>query len=136
MFKNITVPIDGSKYSYIAVDYAIELALKFDSNLNFVHVLNEFSYNNYDNEENNGNEILKKASDKALSLNINVRDHLITGDPLRDMKTIIDKTSADLVVLHSYGNDFVDKNQIGSISTRILNTVNVPILLIKGDEII
>lgn len=134
MFKNIVVPVDGSSYSDEAVDLAIEIASKFNSKILAVHVLSEFSSNSYDNEEDYGDEILGNVSKKANEKGIEVIEHLITGDPLRDMETIIRKTNADLVVIHSFGKDndiFPNENQIGSITERVIRNSNIPILVVK-----
>ena len=135
MFKNILVPIDGSKYSDKATDYAIAIAEKFNSKIIAVHVLQESSQNSYDNEEDKGNELLGEVTKKAKEAGVSTIEHLITGDPLRDMKTIVEKTRADLIVLHAFGSDTFDddlnENQIGSISDRVIRTGNIPVLLIK-----
>ena len=141
MFDVITVPVDGSDYGYKAADVAIEIAQKFGSKIAAVHVLEEFSFNSYDDEEDSGDAILAKITSKANDAGIEVVEHLLTADPLRDMKFIIDQTRADLVVIHAHGannNRFVsfDENnvsdtQIGSVSERLLRTSDVPVLLIK-----
>ncbi len=141
MFDVITVPVDGSDYGYKAVDVAIEIAQKFGSKIAAVHVLEEFSFNSYDDEEDSGDAILAKITSKANEAGVEVVEHLLTADPLRDMKFIIDQTRADLVVIHAHGannNRFVsfDENnvsdtQIGSVSERLLRTSDVPVLLIK-----
>ena len=141
MFDVITVPVDGSDYGYKAADVAIEIAQKFGSKIAAVHVLEEFSFNSYDEEEDSGDAILAKITSKANEAGVEVVEHLLTADPLRDMKFIIDQTRADLVVIHAHGannNRFVsfDENnvsdtQIGSVSERLLRTSNVPVLLIK-----
>ncbi|WP_288267466.1 universal stress protein [uncultured Methanobrevibacter sp.] len=141
MFDVITVPVDGSDYGYKAADVAIEIAKKFGSKIAAVHVLEEFSFNSYDDEEDSGDAILAKITSKANDAGIEVVEHLLTADPLRDMKFIIDQTRADLVVIHAHGannNRFVsfDENnvsdtQIGSVSERLLRTSDVPVLLIK-----
>ncbi|MBR4448410.1 universal stress protein [Methanobrevibacter sp.] len=141
MFDIITVPVDGSEYGYKAADVAIEIAQKFNSKIAAVHVLEEFSFNSYDSEEDSGNEILAKISEKASKVGVEVTEHLLTADPLRDMKFIVDQTHGDLVVIHAHGannNRFVsfDENnvsdtQIGSVSERLLRTSNVPVLLVK-----
>ena len=74
-------------------------------------------------------------------MGVEVTEHLLTADPLRDMKFIVDQTRADLVVIHAHGsnnNRFVsfDENnvsdtQIGSVSERLLRTCDVPVLLVK-----
>ena len=141
MFDVITVPVDGSDYGYKAADVAIEIAQKFGSKIAAVHVLEEFSFNSYDDEEDSGDAILAKITSKANEAGVEVVEHLLTADPLRDMKFIIDQTHADLVVIHAHGannNRFVsfDENnvsdtQIGSVSERLLRTSDVPVLLIK-----
>lgn len=135
MFERIMIPIDGSKYSKKAVEYAIEVAEKFDSTLIVVHVLDEFSPNSYDNEEERGDKLLSDVTKKANEVGVTTVEHLITGDALRDMKNIIGKTRADLVIMHAFGlntfDDDLNENQLGSVSERVIRTGNVPVLIIK-----
>ncbi len=141
MFDIICVPVDGSEYGYKAADVAIEIAQKFNSKIAAVHVLEEFSLNSYDSEEDSGDAILAKITKKAAEVDIEVVEHLLTADPLRDMKFIIGQTRADLVVIHAHGannNRFVSfeennvsDTQIGSVSERLLRTSDVPVLLVK-----
>ena len=141
MFDVICVPVDGSEYGYKAADVAIEIAEKFSSKIAAVHVLEEFSFSSYDSEEDSGDAILAKITKKAAEHDVEVVEHLLTADPLRDMKFIIDQTHADLVVIHAHGannNRFVSfeensvsDTQIGSVSERLLRTSEVPVLLVK-----
>ena len=141
MFDVIMVPVDGSDYGYEAADIAIEIAQKFSSKIAAVHVLEEFSLNSFDSQEDSGDEILGKITEKAEKFGIEVTEHLLTADPLRDMKFIVEQTRADLVVIHAHGSNnnrfvsFEDNNvsdtQIGSVSERLLRTCEVPVLLVK-----
>ena len=141
MFDVIMVPIDGSDYSFEAADFAIEIAQKFSSKIAAVHVLEEFSLNSFDSQEDSGDALLAKVTKKANDVGVDVVEHLLTADPLRDMKFIVDQTRADLVVIHAHGannNRFVsfDENevsdtQIGSVSERLLRNSDVPVLLVK-----
>ena len=141
MFDVITVPVDGSDYGFEAADIAIEIAQKFGSKIAAVHVLEEFSFNSYDSEEDSGDAILAKITKKAGEVDVEVVEHLLTADPLRDMSFIIKQTGADLVVIHAHGannhrfvsfeeNDVSD-TQIGSVSERLIRTCDVPVLLVK-----
>ncbi|MBQ2652698.1 MAG: universal stress protein [Methanobrevibacter sp.] len=141
MFDVIMVPVDGSEYGYKAAEVAIEIAEKFSSKIAAVHVLEEFSFNSYDSEEDSGDDILSRITRKANEVGVEVTEHLLTADPLRDMKFIVDQTRADLVVIHAHGSNnnrfvsFEENNvsdtQIGSVSERLLRTSEVPVLLIK-----
>ena len=141
MFDVICVPVDGSEYGYKAADVAIELARKFSSKIAAVHVLEEFSFSSYDSEEDSGDAILAKITKKAAEYDVEVVEHLLTADALRDMKFIINQTGADLVVISALGSDnerfvsFEDTNvsdhQIGSVTERLLRNSDVPVLLVK-----
>lgn len=141
MFDVIMVPIDGSDYSFEAADIAIEIAQKFSSKIAAVHVLEEFSFNSYDSEEDSGDDLLAKVTKKANDAGVDVVEHLLTADPLRDMNFIVKQTHADLVVIHAHGtnnNRFVSfednevsDTQIGSVSERLLRNSDVPVLLVK-----
>ena len=103
--------------------------------------MEEFSFSTYDSEEDTGDAILAKVTKKANDVGVETVEHLLTADPLRDMKFIVDQTRADLVVIHAHGvnnNRFVsfDENnvsdaQVGSVSERLLRTSDVPVLLVK-----
>ena len=135
------VPVDGSEYSFKAVDMAVDIAQKFSSKIAAVHVLEEFSFNSYDSEEDSGDALLANVTKKANDAGVEVVEHLLTADPLRDMNFIVNQTHADLVVIHAHGannNRFVSfeenevsDTQIGSVSERLLRTSNVPVLLVK-----
>lgn len=141
MFDVICVPVDGSDYGYEAADIAIEIACKFSSKIAAVHVLEEFSLNSYDSEEDSGDAILARITKKAAEYDVEVVEHLLTADALRDMNFIVKQTGADLVVISALGSDngrFVsfDENnvsdhKIGSVTERLLRNSDVPILLIK-----
>ena len=66
MFDVIAVPVDGSDYGYEAADVAIEIAQKFNSKIAAVHVLEEFSFNSYDSEEDAGDAILAKITENFV----------------------------------------------------------------------
>jgi len=125
------VPSDGSKYANKAVDVAIEIAKNFKSKVTAVYVLNENTSYSYDSLEDEGNKILKKISEKGKKKGVMVIEHLITGDPLRDMKIISEKTKVDSIVISYHGNDSLDEIIIGSVSDRVLKTFDIPVVLVK-----
>ena len=92
-------------------------------------------------EEDSGDALLSKVTRKANEVGVEVVEHLLTADPLRDMHFIVNQTRADLVVIHAHGannnrfvsfeeNDVSD-TQIGSVSERLLRNSEVPVMLVK-----
>lgn len=141
MFDVICVPVDGSDYGYEAADVAIEIARKFSSKIAAVHVLDEFSLSSYDSEENSGDAILAKITKKAAEYDVEVVEHLLTADALRDMNFIVKQTGADLVVINALGSDnerfvsfeenSISDHKIGAVTERLLRNSDVPVLLVK-----
>lgn len=131
MFQNIMIPSDGSKYADKAADIAIEIAKNFKSKVTAVYILDENTSYSYDSLEDEGNEILKKISEKGKKEGVMVIEHLITGNPLRDMKIISKKTEVDSVVISSHGKDSLGDLEIGSVADRVLKTFDIPVVLVK-----
>ncbi len=130
------IPVDNSDYSKDAIPIVIDLAKKYNSKIAAVHVMDEGSIFSYDDLDENGENLIRYIMNEAEPFDIEVTDHLITGDALRDMETIIRKSKADLVVVPAWGNDTqirdVDKtNFIGSIAERIVRVSKVPVMIIK-----
>jgi nucleotide-binding universal stress UspA family protein len=131
MFKNLLVPSDGSKYSQKAENLAIELASKVDANIIAIYILDENSIYPYDILEKEGNKILNNITKKAKEYDVKVTEHLITADPLRDMKTIAEKTKSDGIVISVHGKNESEEGIIGSVADRVIKTFNIPVILIK-----
>ena len=130
------IPVDNSEYSKNAIPIVIDLAKKYNSKIAVVHVMDESSVFSYDDLDENGENLIQLILKEAEPFGIEVIDHLITGDALRDMETIIRKSGVDLVVVPAWGNDTqirnVDKtNFIGSITERIIRVSKVPVMIIK-----
>ncbi|KZX15856.1 putative universal stress protein [Methanobrevibacter cuticularis] len=131
MFENIMVPSDGSKYSDKAVELAIEIAKKFNSKITAVHVIDEKTMFPYEKLEDEGNEILEKIAKKGFKAGIEVTEQLITGDPLRDMKTIAKKANVDSIVISTHGRNKLEKLMVGSVTDRVIQTFDIPVILAK-----
>ncbi|MDR0900092.1 MAG: universal stress protein [Methanobrevibacter sp.] len=131
MFKNIMVPSDGSEASDKASKIAIEIAKKFNSKITAIHVIDEKTMFPYEKLEDEGNEILGKIAKMAIDEGIEVSEQLITGDPLRDMKTIAKKANADSIVISTHGRNKLEKLIVGSVADRVIKTFDIPVILIK-----
>ncbi|MDR2544460.1 MAG: universal stress protein [Methanobrevibacter sp.] len=131
MIKNLMIPNDGSKYSQKAIDFGIELASKIGANVIAVYIIDENTAYSYDSLEDEGNEILHNITKKASEHGVEVAEHLITGDPLRDMRLIAIKTNADGIVVNIRWKDEAEKGIFGIVADRIIKTFEIPVIIIK-----
>ena len=131
MFKRIMVPTDGSKCSLKAEDVAISIAEKFNSQMVAVHIIDEKLINPFELLEEEGNNILDRAEEKAREQGLKMEKVLIVGNPAHDMAKITEKTRADLLVIGTHGKTGLTKILMGSVAENALKTVKIPILLIK-----
>ncbi len=130
MFQNVMVPCDGSKNSFKAADTAIEIAKNFKSKVTAIYVIDENTAFPYETLEDEGNAILAKITEKGQKEEVIVIEHLITGDPLRDMKIIAEKSQVDSIVISTHGKNNSEL-LVGSVADRIIKTFDIPIVLIK-----
>ncbi|MDR2623059.1 MAG: universal stress protein [Methanobrevibacter sp.] len=133
MIKNLMIPSDGSHHSQKAVEFGIEFASKIGADIIAVYVLDESATYTYDCLEDEGNEILHNITKKAGEKGVKVVEHLITGDPLRDMKAIAIKTNADGIIINAHGRDESDRGIIGNVADRVIKTFEIPVVLLKND---
>jgi nucleotide-binding universal stress UspA family protein len=131
MFKNIMVPSDGSKYSDKAENIAIDLASKINAKVIAIHVIDESLLYPYNVLEDEGNKILSKITEKGRKKGVEVVEHLITGDPLRDMKVIAKKANADSIVISPNGKNSLEKIVFGSVADRVIKTFDIPVIIVK-----
>lgn len=125
------VPTDGSKYAEKAEDVAISVVKKFNAKLVILHIIDEKLIYPYEVLEEEGNNILKKAAEKAEEQNVKVETVLIVGNPTRDMPKIVEKTDADLIVIGTHGKTGLEKLLMGSVAENTIKTVKIPVLLVK-----
>ena len=145
MFKKILVPVDGSEGSWRALDTAVELGKKFGGELHVINVIQP--YNNaallavpLDHATvSQGNSELEKIGDKVLEM---AQERLSTyegetkcslevGHPSERIIAMAKKTGADAIVIGSRGLSGIAEFFLGSVSSKVAQYANVPVLIVK-----
>ncbi len=145
MFKKILVPIDGSETSWHALEQAIVLGNKFDSELVVVNVIQP--YNNaallavpFDYATiNQGNSELEKIGDKVLGMAKEkiggyargVELILEVGHPSERILSVAKKTGCDAIVIGSRGLSGIAEFLLGSVSSKVSQYATIPVLIVK-----
>lgn len=145
MFKKILVPVDGSEGSWRALNSAVELGEKFDSELIVVNVIQP--YNNaallavpLDHATvSQGNSELEKIGDKVLEM---AQERLASykgakefklevGHPSERIIALAKNAKAEAIVIGSRGLSGIAEFFLGSVSSKVSQYADVPVLIVK-----
>ena len=143
MFKKILVPVDGSETAWRALNNALEIGKKFESEILVVNVIQP--YNNaallavpLDHATiNQGNSELEKVGDKVLELakemvgSYKVEYDMEVGHPSERIIALSKKVEADAIVLGSRGLSGIAEFFLGSVSSKVSQYATVPVLIVK-----
>lgn len=147
--SRIVVPIDGSKNSIEAADYAIKMAEKYGSDVSVVHVVNIDQYlqslglyrlsypdpiKKKIEEAKVGaqkwfTEIIRNAEQRKVRVKTDVID-----SPLSVVATIVnysDREKADLIVIATRGRSGITKMLLGSVALGVVTYAPCPVLVIR-----
>ena len=146
MLKKIVVPVDGSENSMRAVDYALEIGKKFESELTVVNVVPP---------PDQVNEIMNKlgaarvkeaeTEDRAKqALNLaearvkerggyeKVKYTSLEGiDPAETIIQVADAQGADTIVIGNRGLGTLSALILGSVSGQLIQSSKIPVLMVK-----
>lgn len=145
MYDKILVPVDGSEGSWRALEQAVAIGEKFDSNLIVVTVIQP--YNNasllsvpLDSKTiSNSNSELERVGDKVLTMAaerlINYKnkvDYCVeVGHPSERILALAKKDKADAIVIGSRGLSGIAEFFLGSVSSKVSQYADVPVLIVK-----
>jgi nucleotide-binding universal stress UspA family protein len=140
MFRNILVPLDGSRLSEAALVPAAVLAEKLGSHVMLLHVIEQDAPAEVHKERHITNPqeaeaYLKEVAARAFPPNVSVETHVHTA-PVSDVaRSIVEHASAefepDLIVTCTHGRGGMRDVLFGSIAQQVVSQGRTPLLLIR-----
>jgi nucleotide-binding universal stress UspA family protein len=153
-FSRILVAIYGSASSIHATDYAISIAIKNDSQLIILYVIDFYKYTHlsssiilaptfgsekYLEEKNEAEEQMNKIKEKIkLKIKDNTKSKKLKTEIVEGAKsvatTIIEYAeleNIDLIVIGSRGRTSFKKLLLGSVSSNIIKNAHCAVLVIR-----
>jgi nucleotide-binding universal stress UspA family protein len=153
MYGNILVPTDGSQAAEYAVDQAVDLAEKYDARIHALYVVDvdatSYSLGTEQVDRirqgrlDDMPEIKAQADDAtgyvaaaAKARGVAVTEHVSVGEPARAIRTFVEDSDTDLVVMGSHGRSGLSRVILGSVAEKVLRRTRLPVLVvdIDGDE--
>ncbi|MBP1920216.1 universal stress protein [Youngiibacter multivorans] len=138
MYKKILVATDGSDYSRRAFEVALEMAKHFQSELEILHVIQDYMKGESNVEvkitkeqvEAVSKEIMEKTKGETDTGEVRITTKTAFGYPA---SVIIEEANAgfDLIVMGTKGHGPWGGAIMGSVTQRVAGAVNCPVLVVK-----
>jgi nucleotide-binding universal stress UspA family protein len=139
MFENILVAVDGSKHSDAAFDAAMDIAQKYGSQVFVLHVFQGgtgsgtlVSPGFEDDMRSIWQQILDSYEAKVKERRLqNVRMLLQMGDAAQRIMETASKIKCEFLILGSRGRGGFKELLLGSVSHKVTNHADCPVLIAK-----
>lgn len=138
MFKHILVAVDGSEHSRRALPTAIEVALKFASDVFVLHVSEHdrgravaYSVESPADATRLVGDAVKIISDAGVSAKGAVHD-VAAGHVAKNIVETAATVGADLIVMGSRGLSDVQGMLLGSVTHKTMQLAQVAVLVARG----
>lgn len=144
-YSHIMVPIDGSDISLCAIEHAKALAKAFGSQVLVLYVVDPYPFTGIGTDLAYGQaQFVAESSEQAKAALQQARDALeaegIAVETLSLEGSIVQNTIAQvvqerhvsLIVMASHGRSGLEKFLLGSTTDRVLGSVEVPVLVVRG----
>jgi nucleotide-binding universal stress UspA family protein len=138
--KKILVAHDGSKLSDKALKKGVEIAVRFNSNLTVLTVIPDLYLTELSDLDRK--RIMDALTEETMIAMEKIRSTLagksveaktITrqGMPAEKILETVKKMKVDLVIVGSHGRHGAKKFLLGSISSKVVEYANCPVLVVK-----
>jgi nucleotide-binding universal stress UspA family protein len=141
--KKILVPVDFSEYSKMAVDYSVEFAKKFGSELILIYVIEPILYpsdfglgqipiNQVDLEiQSKAEDELKRLIDEKIPPTIKTNYFVRTGKPFLEIINAAKEQDCDLIIIASHGHTGIEHILFGSTAEKVIRKSPIPVLTVR-----
>ena len=142
--KKLLVPVDFSETSEAAVDFGIQLARRCGYEVHLLHVVDfsgsyEAMYADTSTIQSFTEAVMTDMEIRMENLyrrvkveGVKITTHLTTGTLVRDVRSFVQETEIDLIVMGTKGAKGQHKFFVGSNAEKIVRMVDCPILTIPS----
>ena len=142
--KNILCPVDHSDCSKEALKYAVSFAMKDNSKLYLLHVIDIRAFDESINAMTTqipDDETLKQLKTKLLDCipeeirdDMDVEALVVQGIPFVEIISTAKKNDIDMIVLGSHGRTGITHMMMGSVSEKVVRKAPCPVLTVRRSD--
>jgi len=139
--KKILCPVDHSECSYLALKYAISLALKDEAKLYLMHVIDSrlydtemYKFSPYKLNEIDESKIradLMKSLPEGTTDVLEVETIVVNGVPFNEIINAATEINVDLIVIGTHGRTGISHVMLGSVAEKIVRKAPCPVLTVR-----
>lgn len=148
MYKEILVPLDGSKRAEVILPHVEEMAKRYDAGVIFLFVdelrvmlgwdeVVDLSKcrENFEGRKRKAESYLAEQKKEFHAKGIKVDAHVVHGPVVKSILAAAEEMNADIIAMASHGFGGLPRTFYGSVSAGVLQSVDRPLLLIRSRKI-
>ena len=139
--KKILCPVDHSECSYLALKYAISLALKDEAKLYLMHVIDSRLYDtemykfspyklNEIDESKIRADLMKSLPEGTMDV-LEVETMVVKGVPFNEIINAAMEINVDLIVIGTHGRTGLSHVMLGSVAEKVVRKATCPVLTVR-----
>lgn len=146
--KRVLVPVDFSRDSLAALDYALEFTKPFEAEVVLLHVIEPVYYATpadlyatspnlallLEEQRRAAQAQLEKLVQKIAGTRRKVRALLKSGAPAQVIAETAQKPKADLIIMATHGRTGLAHVLLGSVTERVLRIASCPVLVVRAPK--
>jgi len=146
MFEHILIPVDGSAPSLHAADRGAAVAKAFGSKVTVISVIDPYPFTGVSGEipysqaeylesaRADAEKACKDACQRLSDAGVTAESRVIESHTTwRGVLDAAGSAKADLIVMGSHGRHGIERLVMGSVTQRVLQHANVPMLIVRGE---
>jgi len=139
-YKNILVPIDGSKKSEDALLEAVEIAKRNNGHIQILNVIDitEFNFEAFAYDMDEVSKGLKRAAEttineskKIIPKDISVKSTIKSGKPKTEIVDYAEASQVDLILIGATGLGRVERALVGSTTAFVVNNAHCNVMVVR-----
>lgn len=145
--RHILVPLDFSRQSEQALDYAITLAHLFQTRLTLLHVVYAAMFGarhpthasamvaHVARVKTDAQQALASIAERVQDMGIACDMEIVDGTPFQTICNRAQERRIDLIVMGSHGQSGLPPALLGSVAERVVRLAPCPVLVVKGTNV-
>lgn len=144
--KKILVPTDFSEFSLNAVNYAVELATRFEAEISLIYVLQDAvalfpepgvafpAPGNYLQELQESSQQALDRLRESLPSAMTIHTVLRNGPPFVEIVRYAKEEKFDLIVIGTHGRSGLAHMLLGSVAEKVVRKAGCPVLTVRPED--